>query len=315
MNVVFIENKTIYLTYFKNVPAFVFYNWNINNPSYAIEFSKNNDCISFLEQHMNHELVNIFNNLDRGAWKADLWRICKLYLNGGVYSDVDINPEPYYRISDDNDDYDINFRLDKSIPKKATFISVLGAEHNSIFQALLIEKHSGKNNFILGIILNFLQEYYNNNNKSFNWPTNNMYNFIMYNVNEELRPFHNYTLNKIKVNIHIGNSTSNKKSINLGWFPDKTKYTITLKNANINDYNLSIKNNHLQIEKKIDDNKEGWNINIESDLYIDLHKPEILYFYREGHIYYSKKNSWTNIGIINKHNKYLLKSRYESYPF
>ncbi len=66
---------------------------------------------------------------------------------------------------------------------------------------------------------------------------------------------------------------------------------------------------------KIDDNKEGWNINIESDLHIDLHKPEILYFYREGHIYYSKKNSFLNIGIINKHNKYLLKSRYDSYPF
>ncbi len=262
---------------------------------------------------MNSELVHIFNNLDRGAWKADLWRICKLYLNGGVYSDVDINPEPY--LSNYDDDYDINFKLDRSIPKKPTFISVLGSEHHSIFQALMIEKHNGRNNFILGIILNFLQEYYNNNNKSFNWPTNNMYNFIMYNVNEELKPFHNYSLNKIKVYINIGNSTSNKKSINLGWFPDNTQYTVSLKNANTNDYTFSIKNNHLLIEKKLDDNKEGWDMNIESDLHIDLHKPEILYFFREGHTYHSRRNSPLNIGIINRHNKYLLKSRYDSYPF
>ena len=310
----YIKNKTIYLTYHKNVPQFVFNNWKINNPSYKIEFSKNNDCTNFLKKNMNNELVTIFNKLERGAWKADLWRICKLYLNGGVYSDVDINPEPYFSNHNDDDDYDINFKLDRTIPKKATFISTISyVNKKSIFQAIIIEKHNGKNNFILGMIIHFLQEYYNNHNKPWNWPTNNMYNFISYNLNKDIKPFHNYYLDKIKIPIHIGKSSQNTKSIKLGWFPNAVSYTITLKNTNTNDYNLSIKNNHLVIEKKKNDN-EGWDININSDIHINLDKPEILYFFQEGYLYDSHYNS-KHIGVLNKHRKFILKSRYASYPF
>lgn len=311
----FIKNKTIYLTYHKNVPQFVFNNWKINNPSYKIEFSKNNDCTNFIKKNMNKELVNIFNKLERGAWKADLWRICKLYLNGGVYSDVDINPEPYFSLHNDDDDYDINFKLDRTIPKKATFISIIsGMNHRAIFQALMIEKHDGKNNFILGIIIHFLQEYYFNNKKGWNWPTYNMNSFIRYNLNKDIKPFHNYYLNKIKIPIHIGKSSKNTKSIKLGWFPNTVKYTITLKNTNTNDYNLSIKNNHLVIEKKNND-EEGWNIDINSDIHIDLDKPEILYFFQEGFIDNTYYNNIKDIGVYNKQRQYILKSRYASYPF
>jgi len=53
-------------------------------------------------------------------YKADLWRLCKLYIHGGVYADVDL--VPYINI--DN--------LDKDI----TFYSCISDSNDGIFQAL-----------------------------------------------------------------------------------------------------------------------------------------------------------------------------------
>ena len=60
---------------------------------------------------MNNELVTIFNKLKRGAWKADLWRLCKLYINSGVYADVDL--VPYLNI----DKLDKNINTGQNIDK------------------------------------------------------------------------------------------------------------------------------------------------------------------------------------------------------
>ena len=40
-------NKTIYMTYKKNIPNFIFNRWKELNPDYNIEFSMDEDCIIF----------------------------------------------------------------------------------------------------------------------------------------------------------------------------------------------------------------------------------------------------------------------------
>ena len=56
-------NKTIYMTYKKNIPNFVFGRWKKLNPDYTIEFNLDHDCISFLEKHFNNYIANLFKRI------------------------------------------------------------------------------------------------------------------------------------------------------------------------------------------------------------------------------------------------------------
>ena len=47
-----------------------------------------NDCRSFIQSNFGAEVVNAFDSLIPGAYKADLWRYCVLYINGGIYLDI-----------------------------------------------------------------------------------------------------------------------------------------------------------------------------------------------------------------------------------
>ena len=42
-----IQNKTIYMTYKKPIPDFVFERWEKLNPEYQLDFSLDEDCIEF----------------------------------------------------------------------------------------------------------------------------------------------------------------------------------------------------------------------------------------------------------------------------
>ena len=85
-------NKTIYMTYKKNIPNFIFNRWKELNPDYNIEFSMDEDCINFLSKNFNNHVVELFKKIPKGMYKADLWRLCKLYIEGGIYADIDLVP-------------------------------------------------------------------------------------------------------------------------------------------------------------------------------------------------------------------------------
>ena len=85
-------NRTIYMTYKNPVPGIVYKRWKHHNPSYNIELSLDAECILFLERYINKFVAALFNYIPIGMYKADLWRLCKLYINGGVYADVDLVP-------------------------------------------------------------------------------------------------------------------------------------------------------------------------------------------------------------------------------
>jgi glycosyltransferase involved in cell wall biosynthesis len=63
--------------------------WEDMNPEWGYELFDNDECVGFIAQHFNTDTLKAFNNLIPGAFKADLFRYCYLYINGGVYSDID----------------------------------------------------------------------------------------------------------------------------------------------------------------------------------------------------------------------------------
>lgn len=58
------------------------------NPEFEYYLYDDNDCIDFLKNYFNPEVLWAFNQLVPGAYKADLWRYCILYINGGIYIDI-----------------------------------------------------------------------------------------------------------------------------------------------------------------------------------------------------------------------------------
>lgn len=47
-----------------------------------------NDCRMFIAKNFDNNVLNAFDSLIPGAYKADLWRYCVLYINGGIYLDI-----------------------------------------------------------------------------------------------------------------------------------------------------------------------------------------------------------------------------------
>jgi mannosyltransferase OCH1-like enzyme len=57
------------------------------NPEYTFVYFDENDRINFLIKHFDVYILNAYNNLIPGAYKADLFRYCYMYINGGCYFD------------------------------------------------------------------------------------------------------------------------------------------------------------------------------------------------------------------------------------
>ena len=176
-------NRTIYMTFRDhNFPKDkVFNRWLELNPEWNIEFSDDNDCLLYIDKHFGKEYVDLFNHIGNGPNKADVWRLCKLYVESGVYSDIDIIPlVPIEQMVED-----VDFCTCKSILD------------NSIFQAFIYVNE--KNNTIIGECLESLL----NNKYRYKWkmygiePTIDMYN----------------VMNKIGVDVKVGTIESNNYKI------------------------------------------------------------------------------------------------------
>ena len=58
------------------------------NPEFIHHLFDDDDCREFIKDNYSAELVNAYDSLIPGAYKADLWRYCILYKKGGVYMDI-----------------------------------------------------------------------------------------------------------------------------------------------------------------------------------------------------------------------------------
>jgi len=63
--------------------------WKDNNQNYAHFLFDDNDCEEFIKKNFEENVYNAYCRIIPGAFKADLWRYCILYIYGGVYVDVD----------------------------------------------------------------------------------------------------------------------------------------------------------------------------------------------------------------------------------
>ena len=61
------------------------------NPQFTHYLFDNNDCREFIKKYFNTQVLEAYDSLIPGAYKADLWRYCVLYINGGIYLDIKYN--------------------------------------------------------------------------------------------------------------------------------------------------------------------------------------------------------------------------------
>jgi len=278
-------NSTIYMTYHSLPPESVIRSWLALNPSANIDFSVDADCIAFLVKEFNPKIAELFKYIWRGMYKADLWRLCKLYIHGGVYADIDLVP---FRSLD---------QMTGSVPPSPshspTFYSCLSLGSPSVFQAFM--KHTrARSPLLLGCLLSFLvNKPYTNID---NGPTNDMYHFLLYNVRadikahapESLEPFTQYTLRKVRIPIHF--SSRDEHIVQLHYFPVGVTYTLSVSPNTRNQWILANKDKlHLKIENQClivsmdadaDADDEGFIIDICIDLPDD--EPEVIYFFQEN---------------------------------
>jgi hypothetical protein len=289
------NNKTIYMTYHSQLPPVVMKRWQDLNPEYTIDFSLDVDCIQFIDSELSRSIAELFMHIPRGMYKADLWRLCKLYIHGGVYADIDL--VPFVPIS----------KMTSS--QSVTFYSCLSLCDDNIFQALMV--HSRKRSpLLLGFLISFIL------NKSYmnidNGPTTDMYEFILYNVRaqaaldvatattgaaavpsipDKLQPYVYYTLSQIYIPVTVS-SLKGSQLIPLYYFPSGIKYTLHIHPksqnkwviANRDKLMMKIVNHCLRVDLVSGGAADA---DIENSFIVDIciqlpdNEPEVIYLFQE----------------------------------
>lgn len=68
------------------------HSWLDRNPTYDYYYYDDNDQRNFIKKNFNNDVLRAYDKLIPGAYKADLWRYCVIYIVGGVYIDVKMGP-------------------------------------------------------------------------------------------------------------------------------------------------------------------------------------------------------------------------------
>jgi len=58
------------------------------NPEFQFHLYDDDACREFIINHFPEEVIQAYDGLIPGAYKADLWRLCVLYIHGGIYMDI-----------------------------------------------------------------------------------------------------------------------------------------------------------------------------------------------------------------------------------
>jgi mannosyltransferase OCH1-like enzyme len=126
------------------------------NPEFKHYLYDDDECINFIKENFPEEVLNAYNSLIPVAYKADLWRLCILYINGGIYMDIKFSCVNGFKLIEltEND----HFVLDRQ-----NHFSI--NTHKPIYNAMMVSK---KNNpfLLLGIkkiVENVKNKYYGEN--------------------------------------------------------------------------------------------------------------------------------------------------------
>jgi mannosyltransferase OCH1-like enzyme len=123
-----------------NIPANIFQTWHSKNLPPGMQMAVNNlraagprfhyqlfddqDCRDFIKNNFEENVLTAYDRLIPGAYKADLWRYCVLYKEGGVYLDIKYLPVNGFRIG--------------NLLEKEHFC--LDADGNGIYNAIMVCK-------------------------------------------------------------------------------------------------------------------------------------------------------------------------------
>jgi mannosyltransferase OCH1-like enzyme len=123
------------------------------NPEFKFHLYDDDDCFQFIKNHFSADILNAYTKLKPGAYKADLWRYCVLYVNGGIYMDVKVK-------------LSFNFSLKELIYSEHYVKDIAGPFDNlGIYNAFMV--HAPKNTLLLKcidqIVLNVYNKYYGEN--------------------------------------------------------------------------------------------------------------------------------------------------------
>jgi len=61
------------------------------NPEFTYHLYDDNDCREFIRLNFAPDILDAYDTIIPGAYKADLWRYCVLYKNGGIYMDIKLS--------------------------------------------------------------------------------------------------------------------------------------------------------------------------------------------------------------------------------
>jgi len=101
-------------SYVKDIPLNIFQTWHSTelpeqmakciqqirheNPEFQYCLSNDAECRAFIVANYEADVVSAFDALIPGAYKADLWRYCVLYKQGGIYLDIKYQPMNGFRL-------------------------------------------------------------------------------------------------------------------------------------------------------------------------------------------------------------------------
>jgi mannosyltransferase OCH1-like enzyme len=96
----YVENSVIPFNIFqtwhsKKLPPLMYHAIKIikqNNPRFNYYYFDDADCREFIKNNFEKDVLDAFDSLIPGAFKADLWRYCILYKKGGIYLDIKYIP-------------------------------------------------------------------------------------------------------------------------------------------------------------------------------------------------------------------------------
>ena len=100
-----------------------------DNPEFEHHLYDDKMCKEFIKKNFDKEVLESFNKLKPGAYKADLWRYCIMYINGGIYLDIKYKCNSNFKLIEltDKEYYVVDrcfYKLDINIKEELDIINI-----------------------------------------------------------------------------------------------------------------------------------------------------------------------------------------------
>ena len=86
--------------------------WDSLNPSYDFKYYNDEEMKTWMKESTSEETFALFSRLNTGAGRADMFRICHLHIDGGVWVDADL---PAFDINKQSPQFEETLRENKAV--------------------------------------------------------------------------------------------------------------------------------------------------------------------------------------------------------